>query len=80
MAREFLDRHTTWLAHQLERLAAQPRKPTTWILGTEIFHRGERVRVEAVGPGCVRFADQVVAGKTDPYAAADVLLAEYAEE
>jgi predicted metal-dependent hydrolase len=60
VAQAFLERHTGWLAKQLERLAARPRKPATWTLGTEIFYRGERVQIEASQPGCIRFADQIM--------------------
>lgn len=65
VALEFLERQTGWLARQLERLDARPRRPLAWRPGTEIFFRGERVRIETDVPGCIRFADQTLKGVND---------------
>ncbi len=57
--RRFAERHTDWLAQQLERLAAQPLKPRAWLIGAEILLRGERVKLEA---GMAETADVVRLG------------------
>lgn len=62
-AKRFAERNASWLEKQLLRLAARPRRPTTWTTGTEILFRGERVRLEAgsEGPGgLVRLGSEVV--------------------
>jgi predicted metal-dependent hydrolase len=46
-ARRFAERHSGWLARQLERLAARPGRPREWLIGTDILFRGEPVRLEA---------------------------------
>ena len=46
VARQFVERHTAWLERELQRLQAQPRKPATWEIGTEILLRGDAVRIE----------------------------------
>jgi predicted metal-dependent hydrolase len=43
----FAERSQGWLERQLERLAAQPRRPAQWSVGTEILFRGEPSRIEA---------------------------------
>jgi predicted metal-dependent hydrolase len=43
---KFAHRHTEWLAGQLEQLSSRPVRPKEWFAGTEIFFRGELVRVE----------------------------------
>jgi predicted metal-dependent hydrolase len=53
-ARSFLDRNRAWLAQQVERHHSQPRLPAAWHLGTEIFLRGELIRIEAGETGRVR--------------------------
>ncbi len=45
--RRFVERHTEWLARQLEKLEAQPVKSKDWQIGTEIYFRGELVKIEA---------------------------------
>jgi predicted metal-dependent hydrolase len=47
VARQFVQRHATWLERELQRLQAQPRKPAAWKIGTEILLRGDAVRIEA---------------------------------
>jgi predicted metal-dependent hydrolase len=46
MARQFVERHATWLERELQRLQSQPRKSTVWQIGTEILLRGDTVRIE----------------------------------
>jgi predicted metal-dependent hydrolase len=62
-ARRFAERNAAWLEKQLLRQAAQPRRPATWAIGTEILFRGERVRLEACSEGqdgLVRFGSEAV--------------------
>jgi hypothetical protein len=59
-ARQFVERNTTWLAHQLQRLAAQPAKRSVWQAGTEILFRGKLVRIEAGCAGMISFGGEVV--------------------
>jgi predicted metal-dependent hydrolase len=62
-ARRFAERHIPWLERQLQRLAAQPPRTKSWLLGTEILFRGELVKIEPVGSdgrGAVRFGDEIV--------------------
>jgi predicted metal-dependent hydrolase len=47
VARQFVERHAAWLERELQRLQTQPRKPVVWKIGTEIFLRGDAVRIEA---------------------------------
>lgn len=61
--RRFAERHTEWLARQLERLSAQPLKPKQWLIGTEILFRGEMIKLEAGvngESGMIRFASEAV--------------------
>ena len=63
MARQFVERHTAWLEREFQRLQAQPRKPVAWTIGTEIFLRGNAVRIEAGFngvAGTVRFGGESV--------------------
>jgi hypothetical protein len=46
-ARRFAERNCQWLERQLQRLAAQPKRPAEWSAGTEILLRGEPVKIEA---------------------------------
>jgi predicted metal-dependent hydrolase len=46
-ARNFADRNKDWLERELHRLAANPVRAIKWSLGTEIFFRGEKVKIES---------------------------------
>ena len=62
-ARQFAGKHVAWLERQLLRQAARPPAPRQWPPGTNIFFRGESVRLELVSDGPtkqVRFAQEVV--------------------
>ena len=62
-ANRFAERNVTWLEQQLLRQALRPRRPETWSAGTEIFFRGERVRLESGSngeAGLVRFGSEAV--------------------
>ena len=48
-AKRFAERNVPWLEQQLLRQALRPHRPATWSAGTEIFFRGERVRLEPGG-------------------------------
>jgi predicted metal-dependent hydrolase len=62
-AKRFAERNVAWLEQELLRQALRPSRPATWPVGTEIYFRGDRVRLEA-GPngqsGMVRFGDQAL--------------------
>lgn len=45
-ARRFAERNVSWLEQQLLRHALKPNRPEIWLAGTEVFFRGERVRLE----------------------------------
>jgi predicted metal-dependent hydrolase len=45
-ARRFAESHVPWLERQLQRQAMQPACPQAWIPGTEIWFRGEVIRLE----------------------------------
>jgi hypothetical protein len=59
-ARDFVARNVGWLEQQLQRLAAQPKAPAGWQLGTEILFRGEPVRIELAADGFIRFGTERV--------------------
>lgn len=52
--REFAARNIGWLEQQFRRLAARPELPAAWHVGTEIFYRGEAVRIELDDDGSIR--------------------------
>jgi predicted metal-dependent hydrolase len=52
-ARDFAARNIAWLELQFQRLAVQPKTPVEWKTGTEIFFRGEPVRIEMNPDGAV---------------------------
>jgi predicted metal-dependent hydrolase len=60
-AQSFVERNRDWLGQQVERLHAHPRLPMTWQVGTEIFLRGEAVRIEAGAEGGIRLGPEYVA-------------------
>lgn len=45
---EFAERQRPWLERQLQYLASRPVRPKEWRVGTEIFFRGEKVKIETV--------------------------------
>jgi hypothetical protein len=54
-AREFLARNIGWLEQQFYRLENQPKATTEWRLGTEIYFRGELVKIEVETANQIRF-------------------------
>ena len=62
-AKRFAERNAAWLEKQLVRQALRPTRPQTWLAGTEILFRGERVRLEAGAngeSGIVRFGGEAL--------------------
>jgi hypothetical protein len=62
-AKRFAERNVAWLEKQLLRQALRPSRPETWPAGTEIFFRGERVRLETGTngqAGLIRFGSEAV--------------------
>jgi predicted metal-dependent hydrolase len=57
-AKDFASRSTGWLEQQFQRLAAQPKTPAGWQIGTEILFRGELVRVESEADGLIRLGTE----------------------
>ena len=47
VARQFVERHAAWLEREWQRLRTRPRKPAVCQIGTEVFLRGDPVRIEA---------------------------------
>jgi predicted metal-dependent hydrolase len=54
-ARRFAGTQTAWIGRQLQRLAENPVRQSTWRIGTEFLFRGETVTIESVAPGLIRF-------------------------
>lgn len=59
---QFAQRNHAWLERQWQRLAARPVRSKEWLIGTELFFRGERVKIEA-DESVVRFGPESVAIK-----------------
>ncbi len=58
--RDFAARNIGWLGEQLQRQAAQPKTLTAWQAGTEIYFRGELVRIEPEKPGWIRLGTELI--------------------
>src|SRR3989442_10969183 len=46
-ARRFAERNAGWLEKELQRLSLRLSRPEPWMIGTEIFFRGELVKIAA---------------------------------
>jgi predicted metal-dependent hydrolase len=57
-AKDFAEQNVGWLEQQFHRLAAQPKSPAGWKVGTEILFRGSPVRIELGADGYVRFGTE----------------------
>jgi predicted metal-dependent hydrolase len=44
--RRFVERNATWLERQLHALSIRSQMPSKWSIGTEVFFRGELVKIE----------------------------------
>ena len=64
-AHRFIERNIPWLEQQLQRLAARPKHPVPWRPGSEIFFRGELVKIEVGEDGLIRLGGETVK-VTDP--------------
>lgn len=60
-ARQFVERNRAWLETQFQRLQAQPRHPVSWQVDSEIWFRGERVRLEHADAGHIQFGGETLA-------------------
>jgi len=58
-AREFVGKNIGWLEQQIQRLEAQPKTANEWRLGTYIYFRGERVKIEAETAGQICFGSEL---------------------
>ena len=59
-ARQFAERNRHWLEEQFQRLQARPLQPAGWKAGSEIWFRGELVRIEYLGLGQIRFGGETL--------------------
>ena len=62
-AQRFAERNRTWLERQLQRLAAEPRQPAIWTVGTEIYFRGELAKIARAtnGEPAIQLAAETIA-------------------
>jgi predicted metal-dependent hydrolase len=59
-AREFVEKNLGWLERQIHKLESRPRITAEWRLGTEIFFRGESVKIESDLEGEIRFGPEIL--------------------
>jgi len=59
-ARDFLVRNIGWLEQQLQKLESQPKVTTEWKLETEIYFRGEPVKIESETAGQICFGSELL--------------------
>ena len=59
-AREFVGKNIGWLEQQIQRLETQPKTVNEWRLGTEIYFRGEQVKIEVETAGQIRFGSELL--------------------
>ena len=62
-ARKFAERNVAWIERALQRISLHPPRPKEWLVGTEIYFRGERVIVEPSvdGESCqIRLGTEVI--------------------
>ena len=59
-AQRFAERNIPWLQHQLQQLALRPKHPAPLHIGSDIFYRGEPVRIEGGEYGLIRFGHETV--------------------
>ena len=51
---------STWLEQQIQKLETQP-KTREWKLGTDVYFRGEQVKIEVETAGQIRFGSELLA-------------------
>ncbi len=59
-ARDFAARNIGWLQAQLQRQATQPKAPPGWQIGTEMYFRGELVRIEPANESLIRIGTELI--------------------
>jgi len=59
-AREFVGKNIGWLEQQIQRLEAQPKTVNEWRLGTEIYFRGEPVKIVVETANQIRFGSELL--------------------
>ncbi len=59
-AREFLAWNLGWLEQQIQQWASRPPSLAEWRLGTEIYYRGERVKIEVATADRIRFGTELL--------------------
>ena len=62
-ARAFVERNRGWLEKQIQLQQARPRHPATWKVDSEIWFRGEPVRIESTAVGKISFGTEIMAVK-----------------
>jgi len=59
-AKEFVGKNIGWLEQQIQRLEARPKTVNEWRLGTEIYFRGEQVKIEVETANQIRFGSELL--------------------
>lgn len=59
-ARAFVNQHLPWLERQLQWLASRPARPVEWHIGTEVWFRGELLKIEASENNHVRVGTELI--------------------
>jgi len=59
-AKDFLAKNIGWLERQIQRLEAQPKTSNEWRLGTEIYFRGELVKIVIETAGQIRLGKELI--------------------
>ena len=59
-AREFVGKSIYWLERAIQRLESQPKASTEWKLGTEIYLRGELVKIGIENNGRIRLGTELI--------------------
>jgi len=59
-ARKFVGKNIGWLEQQIQRLEAQPKTTNEWRLGTQIYFRGEQVKIEVETANQIRFGSELL--------------------
>ncbi len=56
----FVERNRGWLEQQLQRQQTQPQLPRSWQVGSEIWFRGEQVKIESSLPAQIFFSSETL--------------------
>lgn len=60
VARDFVARNSGWLERQIQKLENQPKVTSEWKLGTELYFRGDRVKIKVETAGQIRFGSELM--------------------